>query len=62
LNSVGGLTSFKDLSMSMLGDDALFAARECTEVPEFPLICLSKNSEYLVAYPLSFLWALFSPL
>jgi hypothetical protein len=35
---VGGLTFFKDLSVSMLGDDARFAARECTELARSKLI------------------------
>jgi len=32
LVSAGGLTFFKDLSVSILGEDARFAAREWTEV------------------------------
>lgn len=31
LDSEGGWTFFNDLSVSMLGEDARFAARECTE-------------------------------
>lgn len=32
LVSWGGLRSFSDLSRSIPGEEALFAARECTEV------------------------------
>jgi len=34
LDSVGGLTFLSDLSVSIEGDEARFAARECTEVTE----------------------------
>jgi ubiquitin carboxyl-terminal hydrolase 1 len=57
----GGLTSFSDLSRSMPGEDARFAARECTEAARILLIKEDDERKRVFTYRLSFLEALSCP-
>ena len=54
--SMGGLTFLRDLSVSMLGDDARFAARECTDTPRGTLGKSYPKLSLLLSTYRSFSW------